>query len=385
MLKVLIDPENPSKYYSHVTAKDLVQRLISGLHNAGLQRGDTVCIHSFNSIAYPLVVLAIIGAGGISVGTNPSYTKHELAHAVKLAKIKFVLAEPEILANVQTALQENDVDIGSRLYILDTQAGQSVPAGLKSWRTLLKHGTKDWIRFDDKQRCKEHVQLYFTSGTSGLPKCAMTSHLNLVSEHQLFFEAWPRSYPYRVVLCMPFFHVGVLPQVLVSAIKEGREGYVMRRFDLEPYLRHHAKFQVTEVFSVPPMLVAIVMSGLANPKSKNYRREFSLKSVRNGTTGAAPCSADLQKRFQDLLADDATMGQVWGMTETTSMAAIVPWDVAGKARAMGSVGKPLPEVQMKRKDEIPVRSILTILQSSTRMATTSQTQAKENCVSKDRL
>lgn len=131
MLKVLIDPENPSKYYSHVTAKDLVQRLISGLHNAGLQRGDTVCIHSFNSIAYPLVVLAIIGAGGISVGTNPSYTKHELAHAVKLAKIKFVLAEPEILANVQTALQENDVDIGSRLYILDTQAGQSVPAGLK--------------------------------------------------------------------------------------------------------------------------------------------------------------------------------------------------------------------------------------------------------------
>lgn len=133
------------------------------------------------------------------------------------------------------------------------------------------------------------------------------------------------------------------------------------------------------------MLVAIVMSGLANPKSKNYRREFSLKSVRNGTTGAAPCSADLQKRFQDLLADDATMGQVWGMTETTSMAAIVPWDVAGKARAMGSVGKPLPEVQMKRKDEIPVRSILTILQSSTRMATTSQTQAKENCVSKDRL
>lgn len=139
----------------------------------------------------------------------------------------------------------------------------------------------------------------------------MTSHLNLIAEHQLFFEAWPRSYPYRVVLCMPFFHVGVLPQVLVSAIKEGREGYVMRRFDLEPYLCYHAKYQVTEVFSVPPMLVSVVMSGLADPRSKNYKKEFSLKSVRNGTVGAAPCSADLQKRFQDLLADDATMGQVW--------------------------------------------------------------------------
>jgi 4-coumarate--CoA ligase len=205
--QVLIDPENPSNFYSHTTAKDLVQRLIAGLYNAGLQRGDTVCIHSFNSIAYPLVVLAIIGAGAISVGTNPSYTKHELNHAVNLAKIKFVFAEPEILANIQTALQENGVDIGSRLFILDTQAGQSVPADLKSWKTLLNNGAKDWIRFDDKKRCKEHVQLYFTSGTSGFPKCAMTSHLNLVSEHQLFFEAWPRSYSYRVVLCMPFFHV----------------------------------------------------------------------------------------------------------------------------------------------------------------------------------
>jgi 4-coumarate--CoA ligase len=310
----LIDPENPSNYYSYTTAKDLVKRLIAGLHNAGLQRGDTVCLSSFNSIAYPLVALAIIGAGGISVGTNPSYTKHELNHAVKLAKIKFVLAEPEIVANVQTALQENGVDVGSRLFILDTHAGQKVPSGLKSWKTLLSHGTREWIRFDDKQRCKEHVQLYFTSGTSGLPKCAMTSHRNLTAEHQLFFEAWPRSYPFRVVLCMPFFHVGVFPQVLVSALKEGREGYIMRRFDLKPYLRYHAKYQVTEIFSVPPMLVSIVMSGLADPKSKEFSEEFNLKSVRNGTVGAAPCSAELQKRFQDLLGDGATMGQVWGMT-----------------------------------------------------------------------
>lgn len=84
---------------------------------------------------------------------------------------------------------------------------------------------------------------------------------------------------------MPYCHVGVLPQVLVSAIKEGREGYVMRRFELEPYLRYHAKYQVTELFSVPPMLISIVMSGLADPQSKNYKKEFSLKSVRNGTVG----------------------------------------------------------------------------------------------------
>ena len=355
---VLIDPAEPSLHYTHRTAHRLVRQLIAGLHAAGLQRGDTVCIHSFNSITYPLIVLAVIGAGGLSVGTNPSYTKHELNHGVKVAKIKFVLAEPEIMGNMLEALKTNNINVGNRLFLLDTLKGQHVPQGLKSWRTLLRDGREeDWIRFNDEASSRDTVaQLYYTSGTTGLPKCAMTTHRNLTGEHQQFYEANPRNYPYKTVLCMPFFHVGILPQVLVSAIREGREAYVMRRFDLEPYLRYHAKYQLTEVFMVPPMVVGIVMSGLADERSKNYKSECSLSSVMNGTVGAAPLSGDMQKRFHALLNKDATFGQVWGMTETTSMAAIVPWDVSRKTgqggldAAWGNVGVPLPNNTMKLID-----------------------------------
>jgi 4-coumarate--CoA ligase len=154
-----------------------------------------------------------------------------------------------------------------------------------------------------------------------------------------------------------FKPVGVLPQVLVSAIKEGREMYIMRRFDLVPYLKYHAKYKLTETFMVPPMVVSIVMSGLADEKSPNYDPSCSLRTVMNGTVGAAPCSADMQQRFHALLNKDATFSQVWGMTETTSMAAIVPWDVARKMgrgemnEGWGNVGKPLPGNQMKLIDE----------------------------------
>lgn len=254
-----------------------------------------------------------------------------------------------------TALQESGLDAGQRLFILDTQEGQQVPAELKSWRTLLEHGEEDWIRFNDNVKCHQTAQLYFTSGTSGLPKCAMTTHQNLVAEHQLLFEQYPRKYPYRVVLCMPFYHVGIQPQVLISTIREGREAYVMRRFELEPYLKYHPKYQITEVFMVPPIIFSVVMSGLADPKSKNYREDCSLKTVRNGTTGAAPCSADMQRRIRALLSPGATFGQLWGMTEMTSTATIVPWDIAHKAAAGemeigASVGRPLQEMQMKLID-----------------------------------
>lgn len=105
------------------------------------------------------------------------------------------------------------------------------------------------------------------------------------------------------------------------------------------------------------MVVSIVMSGLSDETSKTYRPEFSMRSVRNGTVGAAPLDGAMQKRFQALLAPGATFGQVWGMTETTSMAAIVPWDVSKKQssgemdNAWGNVGRPLPCNKMKLIDE----------------------------------
>jgi len=335
-----------------------VRQLIAGLRASGLRPGDTVCIHSFNSTLYPILILAIIGAGGVSTGTNPSYTKSELNHGVRIAKVKFVLAEPEILPNMLSALDENGIDVGSKLFVLDSQPDQKVPEGRRSWRELLKYGEDDWIRFDDEQKSKETVaQLYYTSGTTGLPKCAMTTHQNLTAQHQLFHEANPRSYPIKLALAMPFFHVGIAPSVFMSVLKQGRETYVMRRFELEPFLRLHAKYQLTEFFGVPPMVLSIVMSGYCDEKSNKYKPEYSLRSVRNGTVGAAPCSPELQARFQSLMGKGATMAQVWGMTETTTMAAIVPWGISracGKAvldSAWGTVGVPLPCINMKLVDE----------------------------------
>jgi hypothetical protein len=95
----------------------------------------------------------------VSFGTDPGYTPHELSQAVKIAKIRFVIAEPVILPNIMTALRENGLDAGQRLFVLDTQPGQWVPSGLKSWRKLLNHGLEDWIRFDDRAESQKMARL----------------------------------------------------------------------------------------------------------------------------------------------------------------------------------------------------------------------------------
>lgn len=114
---------DPSQYFSHRSATALIRQLIAGFQASGLKNGDTILIHSFNSIYYPILILSIIGAGFVFVGTNPSYTQTELNHAINIAKVKLVLTEPEILPNVENALKSNGMSVGDKLLILDTRKG----------------------------------------------------------------------------------------------------------------------------------------------------------------------------------------------------------------------------------------------------------------------
>ncbi|KAI8711051.1 hypothetical protein NCS52_01480400 [Fusarium sp. LHS14.1] len=352
---VFIDPANPETSLSHAQSVSLIRRLIAGLKSAGLKPGDVVCIHSFNTIFVPVICLAVIGAGGIFVGTNPSYMEHELTNVLRVSKVKFVLSEPEVVGPIKLAMTAQGLDVDQYLFAFDHLQNHGAPHGMRSWKWLLSQGEQVWIRFDNEQRQTDTVAGYFlTSGTTGLPKVAMVTHRNLVAQHQMFWEKNPRDYKIRTVHVFPLYHIGSFPTVIVSQLRDGREAYIMRRFVLEPWLSYHQRFDITEVFMAPPMVVQVVMSKMADPGASEYKH--SLRSVRNGYIGAAPLSADMQKRFHSLLAPSARLGQIWGMTETTSQATSVPPELAdltlkGKADAWGSIGKPLPNVEIKLVDE----------------------------------
>lgn len=111
---------------------------------------------------------------------------------------------------------------------------------------------------------------------------------------------------------------------------------VMRRFELEPFLATFEKFQLNEVGVVPPIMIAIIMSGLAS--------KYSLKGIRSVTVGAAPLSKETQQRFRDLLAPGTFVNQVWGMTEMSCIASMFHYP---EDDTTGSIGRPIPNVEFK--------------------------------------
>ncbi|TGO69394.1 hypothetical protein BOTNAR_0011g00090 [Botryotinia narcissicola] len=305
---IYIDAADPSRSISASQARIIIRRLVAGFHAAGLKRG-------------------IIAAGGVFTGTNPSYTSHELTHHIKTSRAKFLIAEPEILTNVLTAAKECNIK-SSNIWIFDV-LGQTVPDSFKSFRDLMKHGEEDWVRFDNEETSRKTTAArLFSSGTTGPPKAAALSHFNLVAQHVLVYEQAPRSES--------------LKQETVAhttALKGGHVSAVMRRFELIPYLNIAEKYQINEIMVVPPIAIAIIMSGVAGDK---------LRSIKHAGVGAAPMGKESQEKLKQLCAPGATLTQAFGMTETTCICAqFWFWE----DDTTGSVGRMLPNIDAKIIDD----------------------------------
>lgn len=161
-----------------------------------------------------MAFLGVVAFGGIFAGTNPSHTAFELAHAFKIAEVRGLIVEPELLPNALKAAQEAGIPF-SRIFVFDhhtpldtpydDREGWSVSSSLmgkvgelKSWRSLMQHGEQNWESWNDEQRSKQTTAArLFSSGTTGLPKAVEMTHHNLITQHTLVYDYKPRGYEVR--------------------------------------------------------------------------------------------------------------------------------------------------------------------------------------------
>lgn len=147
-----------------------------------------------------MLVLAIIGAGGVFTGTNPSYTAAELSHHIKTSRCSFLISESAILAPLLDAAKQNNIP-ERNIWIFDPLS-QDEPKTHRSWRDLFNYGEEDWVRFDDLETARTTTAArLFSSGTTGLPKAVIITHYNLIAQQELVYTAFPR--PYHVSLTRP--------------------------------------------------------------------------------------------------------------------------------------------------------------------------------------
>ncbi|KIW26987.1 uncharacterized protein PV07_06769 [Cladophialophora immunda] len=336
---IYIDTSNPSRTLSLNQGLGMVRKLGAGFRAAGLKKGECVCVHSFNDIYYSVLFLGILAAGGIFVGTNPSYTPFELKHHLKTSGAKYVVAEPELLDAIKTVSGDCGIP-DSNIRIFNVK-GQEVPEGFQSWSELMRHGERDWDRFDDEEISSTTPAAFlFSSGTTGLPKAAVVSHHNLVAQHTLAIAPDVVPWQVRRLLYMPMFHAAIVPVGHTTPFKAGHETYVMRRFEMREFLHSIQEFKITDLSISPPVVVMALASPLLN--------QYDLTSVKWCRSGSAPLGKVHQRAFEKHLAPDGVFNQVWGMTETTCVASRFWYP---ESDSTGSIGRFIANLDVKLVDE----------------------------------
>ncbi|RDH39665.1 hypothetical protein BDQ94DRAFT_165353 [Aspergillus welwitschiae] len=317
---LFIDPQEPCQSLNATQFRFLVHTLIAGLKAHGLDRGDCILLHSGNNVLYTALFLAIIGAGGVYMGSNPHSQLQELNHTVSLTHPKWIITEPEGSSTVLTIANKHNLPDDHVLLVDDATITEtirfvhdpSIPPPQNTDKpnllTLLSHGTSAPLAIPDAATAASTpAALYSTSGTTGLPKAAVLSHASLMAQHASIAHSPP--YPVTRLISLPIFHLFSSLWTHLFPIRYGEPLYLLRDFQLPVFLSTVHQYQITETYLVPAMV------HMLNQAPATLDVKTRLSSLRYIGVAGAPIDRASMSAFQDLLHPDACAGQVWGMTE----------------------------------------------------------------------
>jgi len=303
-----------------------VDAVAAGLAALELPAGDHAGVGARIAIGLPNVpefAVAFFGAlraGLVAVPVNPGYTPRELRQQIADAGAAALVATPAVAAR----LAEADL---RHVYV----AGPGdAPAGARPFDEL-SGGTPPPASTGGD----DLAVLLYTSGTAGAPKGAMLTHRALIANHRQLAAVEPAIVRGGdvVLLGLPLFHAFGLNSGLGEVAWHGACGVLVDHFDPRETLAVIARHQVTVLAAVPQMYAA--WAGIPDLGER-------VASVRVAISGAAPLDQTAARRFLDATSKPIFEG--YGLTET---APVVATALASPVPKAGSIGRPLPEVEIK--------------------------------------
>ncbi|GAB2996380.1 class I adenylate-forming enzyme family protein [Mycobacterium bourgelatii] len=190
----------------------------------------------------------------------------------------------------------------------------------------------------------------FTSGTTSQPKAVELTHNNLTSYVTGTVEFESAAPTDAALICVPPYHIAGVGAAL-SNLYAGRKMVYLPNFDAAEWVRLANAERVTTATVVPTMLdriVTVLETG-----------EHKLTTLRNLAYGGSKVGLPLVRRALELLPDVGFVN-AYGLTETSSTIAVLTPDDhraaqaasdAAAARRLGSVGRPVPGIELQIRGE----------------------------------
>jgi long-chain acyl-CoA synthetase len=279
----------------------------------GVARGDRVAIGMRNYPEWVIAFAAITSIGAVSVSLNAWWTTDELDYALDDCGASVLIADIERVERGQ----ESAARLGCR--VLAVRAPGPLP-GIDRWEEVRQLGApmpEVVVAPDDD------ATILYTSGTTGNPKGAVSTHRAVVQALMGFGckaaldrlrreggpEAEREGLPPAFILIVPLFHVTGCVPVMLSCFASGLKLVIMYRWDADRALELIEREKVTNFVGVPTQSFDL----LESPRFADTDTS-SLVSVGGG---GAPAPPELVKRVaSSFRGGGPSIG--YGMTETNA-------------------------------------------------------------------
>ena len=309
---------------------------------------------SYGQILVPAVLYGVIGAGGVYSAASPSSTVAELKRQVDIGTSRLVICGREHEDVASKAAKEAGVPLRNVL-LLESDAGNWSLKSLDGSVDCIGTQKLPWQKITDPKALKESlIVILWSSGTTGLPKGVMLSHLNLVAETYitaLSGRAWAAKEMEKgtfvakqqmTLAHLPISHIAGLFGYMIGPVYNNMTVIWMRRYTWPDLLLYLKQYPITAWYTVPSIWLRIAKS----PSITDH-----LQHLEGVSTGAAPMDGELMKGVNRKVGDgrQALIGQTWGLSETTGAVTMMPKGEEGDDT--GCIGRILPGVELRIVDE----------------------------------
>jgi long-chain acyl-CoA synthetase len=279
---------------------DRAARVAGGLKAQGVGRGDRVALRLVNGLDWCLAFFGIQMAGGVVVPVNTRFSDSEVEYVISDSGSQFTFLPGEPLPD------------GSP-FVVEDLAPTDVAA------------------------------IFYTSGTTGFPKGAMTTHENFLMNSETCRRVvnLPMDGSVRNLVSVPLFHVTGCNSQLLPTMEGGDTLVIMSAFEVQAFLRAIRDERINLLTSVP----AVYWLAINQP---NFR-ELDARAIRWVSYGGAPIAPELVGHIMQAFPN-ARVGNGFGLTETSSVATFLPHEYARTRPESVGFAAPVVDLELFEPD-----------------------------------
>ena len=320
--------------YTYKEFDFIVKQVANHFLAIGIDKGELVGLHFFNSPYYLACFIALGQIGAISVPLNEHFTIHEIKYLIEKCNLQHLVVhdrlsdiyfEPDNVLYLQSlTIAENTKERASELfdiYFLDDE--------------IKKHDVK--IAKSNTIKTSDEAVILFTSGTTSHPKGAVYTHYNVVFGGMFHAAQMGMEHGDRFLTTMPCYHMDFQQMALMPCIHTGSTLIMVERFSARRFWKQVYDFKADFTETMSMMNRTMLMQPV-----QDWEKDHCVRQMYFSMGLSDKEKEEFEERFNIELLNS------YGMTETVTGVTCCP--IYGN-KNWPSVGRVAPGYQIKIVDQ----------------------------------